>query len=181
MQYPRLIRARAFKTLLLVFYLVILFQSAFSEAGSKKPEEFPGCSFLKEVDFQKLLSDWQFRDSSEKCEAPLFIDDLRCVDFLKRGRPQIITIGSTCFTGTAGPDIHAVFELVDKKLKELPVEESKTFNGKPIFESLRGNRNFRFQVEGDGLISQWHSREGGSLRIKYRWDGKMFKIVEVVQ
>lgn len=93
-------------------------------------------------------------------------------DFDRDGREEAILIGWTCYTGTAGPDIHAVYSSgpngmpVELSFDErdsgaavrgepLPPELGEvTIQGLPL--PLVGNRNFDLFVEGDLLCAEHH-------------------------
>jgi len=93
-------------------------------------------------------------------------------DFDRDGREEAILIGWTCHTGTAGPDIHAVYTSGPNGLPvELPFDErlscgiapgeslspdleDVTIRGLPL--PLVGNRNFDLFVEGDLLCAEHH-------------------------
>jgi len=100
-------------------------------------------------------------------------------DFLKAGYEQAVVVASTCMTGTAGPDVHAVFTRdEDGEIRELNIEELKLPH-----TVLFGNSNSEFRI-GDGvLVEVFHdtSDRDDPLIVKYKWntEKRMFEIVSV--
>lgn len=107
-------------------------------------------------------------------ERPTAVDlsKLDFHDFDRDGREEAILIGSTCHTGTAGDDIHAVYTSGPNGLPvELPLDErdrGAAVRGEPLPTELDGvmlrglplpligNRNFDLFVEGDLLCAEHH-------------------------
>jgi uncharacterized protein YecT (DUF1311 family) len=99
-------------------------------------------------------------------------------DLTGDGRAEAIAVASTCNTGTAGPDVHAVFSRDSRgQIVELKIAEVDSKN----YEVLFGNRNSDFAVEAGLLIQSY--RDGTDreqpLVIKYKWNGRQFEVVSI--
>ena len=101
------------------------------------------------------------------------IANLEYFDFTGDGFPEAIVVASTCMTGTAGPDVHAVLtrnangRVVELKLP--PVDRRN-------YDVLFGNQNSTLTVKG-GLLVQTSTDTSGRyapLVIRYRWSGTAF-------
>ncbi|MCM2282647.1 MAG: hypothetical protein NDI61_12460 [Bdellovibrionaceae bacterium] len=91
-----------------------------------------------------------------------------------------LVVGSTCGTGTAGPDIHSVYVLENRKLKELPRDDHHgKWNGVDYFKRLEGNKNFEFTV-ADGLLQEiWYGKWGpDTVTLTFNWNGKKFVLID---
>jgi len=107
----------------------------------------------------------------------IHIDHLEYFDFMGTGQQQAVVVASTCNTGTAGPDVHAVYARNARgELVELPfLGEAGGFpppSNVPVF----GNPNYELTVENRRLIAKWRDsseRENPAVA-RYRWDGKQF-------
>jgi uncharacterized protein YecT (DUF1311 family) len=89
-------------------------------------------------------------------------------DFLGKGYNQAVVVGSTCMTGTAGPDVHSVFTRDEHgELKELAMEEPK-FAHRVLF----GNANSAFRIENGLLVDVYRdtSDRDDPVVLKYKWD-----------
>src|SRR5580765_8156814 len=78
-------------------------------------------------------------------------------------------------TGTAGPDIHAVYKRdADGKVVELPFLDARGDPPRkiPVF----GNANYGLAVENGELVARWRdsSDREAPLVVWYKWDGKKF-------
>lgn len=105
------------------------------------------------------------------CEAdePIYFWVFDQYDFLGKGFDQAVVVASTCMTGTAGPDVHAVFTRDENgELKEL-----KIVQGNPEHRVLFGNPNWTLRIENGLLVEKYHdtSDREDPLVIKYKWDG----------
>ena len=111
------------------------------------------------------------------------IDHLEYWDFMGDGYQEAIVVASTCMTGTAGPDVHAVYaRRPDGKLMELPFLDAK---GDPPHSSRNsvqlpvfGNPNYDLTVEKGKLVARWvdaSDREDPVIAY-YRWNGKGFTL-----
>src|SRR5579862_9076929 len=91
-------------------------------------------------------------------------------------------------TGTAGPDIHAVYTReAYGGLAELPfldgrgdppIDDSKVKDSKFKRTPVFGNPNYSLSVEGGKLVVRWRdaSDREGPVVILYKWDGKKFAV-----
>jgi uncharacterized protein YecT (DUF1311 family) len=124
--------------------------------------------------------------SNADCERAdeIHIDHLEYFDFAGDGQEQAVVVASTCMTGTAGPDIHAVYGRgADGKIFELPVAGPKTVEEMTpsIYGMLFGNRNWSLSVE-QGLLVESYSDTSDRPRplvIRYKWNGKEFAVNSV--
>jgi uncharacterized protein YecT (DUF1311 family) len=108
----------------------------------------------------------------------IHIDHLEYFDFIGNGQQEAVVVASTCSTGTAGPDVHAVYKRdADGKVIELPFLDAK---GDPSFSnretSVFGNPNYGLAVENGELVARWRdsSDREAPLVVWYKWDGKKF-------
>lgn len=102
------------------------------------------------------------------------------VDLLKLGYNQAVVVASTCMTGTAGPDVHAVYARNEEgEIEELPMEEVKLPHRRVLF----GNANSWYRIDGDTLVEVFvdSSEREYPLVVRYRWNAekKIFAIVGV--
>jgi len=122
------------------------------------------------------------RSDVEECEGlhQIHIDHLEYHDFIADGQQEAVVIASTCMTGTAGPDIHAVYKRdADGKVVELPFRHAE---GDPFFNRngwkipVFGNANYGLTVENGELVARWRdsSDREAPLVVWYKWDGKEF-------
>jgi uncharacterized protein YecT (DUF1311 family) len=102
------------------------------------------------------------------------IDSVARFDFTGDGSEEAVVVASTCMTGTAGPDVHAVLtraaggELVELILPEVDRES---------YDVLFGNRNFVLRVADGLLVAIFTDSTGRSpLAIRYRWSGTGFVV-----
>ncbi len=97
-------------------------------------------------------------------------------DFDHDGKNEIILIAATCWTGTAGPDVHTVLARGPNGLTEWPLPEP----AKSVYEkaSLQGNANYDLSLDNGNLIATWHdtSSRAAPLTITYHYNGKAFEI-----
>jgi uncharacterized protein YecT (DUF1311 family) len=122
----------------------------------------------------------------EACESldQIYINHLEYYDFLGDGQQEAVVVASTCMTGTAGPDIHAVYKRdADGTILELPFLDAK---GDPPFLArwntssipLFGNRNYGLTIEDGTLVARWmdSTDRDAPLVVWYKWDGKKFTV-----
>jgi uncharacterized protein YecT (DUF1311 family) len=100
-------------------------------------------------------------------------------DFLGKGYDQAVVVASTCMTGTAGPDVHAVYTRDEKgELKELAMQKLKLDH-----RVLFGNANSEFRIEDGVLVDAYRdtSDRDEPLVVKYKWNAakQMFEIASV--
>ncbi len=109
----------------------------------------------------------------------IYFSVLEQVDFLKKGYKQAVVVASTCMTGTAGPDIHAVYTRdAGGEIKELPMQEVKLPH-----TVLFGNSNSTFRI-GEGILVEVYgdtSERDDPLIVKFRWnvEKEIFEIIAV--
>lgn len=103
-------------------------------------------------------------------------------DLVGDGKTEAVVVAATCMTGTAGPDIHAVYERdATGKVVELPFHHAE---GDPFFNNdgpqlpVFGNRNYTFEIQNGQLAAKWGdtSDRENPLTIWYKWDGKAFVV-----
>jgi len=138
--------------------------SAFGQQG--KPE-------ISEGEIEKHFS------KSPECEG-FDINSLEYFDFTGDGHDEAIVVASTCATGTAGPDVHAVLSreasgsIVELRIPE-PTEKQQA--------SLFGRVFSELGVEDAQLVATYHDESGrdNPLVIRYRWNGrdKEFQVAAV--
>lgn len=112
------------------------------------------------------------------CEG-VDIDKLEYFDFLGDGDKEAVVVASTCATGTAGPDVHAVVRrqpdgsLIDLKVPE-PTDKQQA--------ALFGRIFYELNVQNGLLVETYHDESGrrDPLVIKCRWGAHdhEFQIVE---
>jgi len=109
----------------------------------------------------------------------IYFSMLEQADFLKKGYSQAVVVASTCMTGTAGPDIHAVYTRdAAGEIKELPMQEVKLPH-----TVLFGNSNSTFRI-GAGILVEVYSdtsEREDPLIVKYRWNAEkeIFGIIAI--
>jgi hypothetical protein len=117
-----------------------------------------------------------------ECESldQIHIGHLEYYGFIEDGQEEAVVIASTCMTGTAGPDVHAVYKRDgDGKVVELPfrhVEGDPFFNCSGWKIPVFGNPNYELAVENGGLVARRSdaSDREAPLVVWYKWDGKKF-------
>jgi hypothetical protein len=112
-------------------------------------------------------------------ECEIYIDSLEYFDFTGDGIDEAVLVASTCVTGTAGPDIHAVFtRQPDGSLAELKIHAPTENLG-----DLLGRVFYDLNVKDGLLVQTFHDTSGREkpLVIKFRWNGreKEFQAVDV--
>lgn len=93
-------------------------------------------------------------------------------DLIGDGIGQAVVVASTCNTGTAGPDVHAVFaRQPDQSLAELKIEDASQ---RPASEIgvLLGRVFYDLSVANGLLVETFHDTSGRTdpLVIKFRWN-----------
>ena len=107
------------------------------------------------------------------------IDSLEYFDFMGDGNEEAIVVASTCATGTAGPDVHAVVRRQPGgALAELKIPEPSDRQ----YSSLFGRIFYELRVKDGLLIETYHDESGRTdpLVIKCRWSANddAFQIAE---
>jgi len=119
----------------------------------------------------------------DECESldEIHLDHIEYFDFVRDGQQEAVVVASTCMTGTAGPDIHAVYKRdIDGKIVELPFLDER---GDPPFPDRKGwripvfgNSNYDLSVGEGELIVRFGdtSDRGNPVVAWYKWDNKKF-------
>jgi uncharacterized protein YecT (DUF1311 family) len=119
----------------------------------------------------------------DECQSlnEIHINHLEYFDFIGDGQQEAVVIASTCMTGTAGPDIHAVYRRdAEGKIVELPFldhhGDPPLPNGKGWRAWIFGNANYALTVESGKLMLRWGdtSHRENPVVAWYKWDGKKF-------
>lgn len=126
------------------------------------------------AEIKQVINEYSDCDNLDKIE----IDHLEYFDFLGDGRKEAVVVASTCMTGTAGPDVHAVYErdsdgkIVEHSLDQLDPVKPGSGLKLPVF----GNPNYGISVEDGHLVASWmdSSERKNPVIIRYKWDGKNF-------
>ena len=168
--------------MLLKISVLVLFTVLFGGFGNllNLPQQEPA-NKISEVEIKAAINS---QSDAEECESldQIHIDHLEYHDFFGDGQQEAVVVASTCMTGTAGPDIHAVFHRgADAKVVVLPFRHAE---GDPFFNSngtkipVFGNRNYGFAVENGLLVARWKdsSDREAPLIVWYKWDGKQFAV-----
>jgi uncharacterized protein YecT (DUF1311 family) len=123
------------------------------------------------------------QSGEDECERldDIHIDHLEYFDFTGDGQQEAVVVASTCMTGTAGPDIHAVYKRdVDGRVVELPFLDARgdppLSNWNHLTIPVFGNPNFGLSVENGELVVRWRdtSDREAPLVVWCKWDGKKF-------
>ncbi|MBK7959749.1 MAG: hypothetical protein IPK04_00055 [Bdellovibrionales bacterium] len=130
---------------------------------------------IKDVKFEKFLN-------RIECTSDVNIES---ISFKKlNGLDDLVAliVGSTCMTGTAGPDIHAVYILENQYPKVMPFEDNKgIYGGIDYLAKLDGNRNSRYEVKDGQLQERWHDKWGTAfVTFTYKWNGKEFVVIDAM-
>jgi uncharacterized protein YecT (DUF1311 family) len=167
------------KPFLVFAVLGIMFQTA--------PTRHAGRISAEEI-VATLYQQSECNDPEVKLDAAhaISISHLEYYDLTGHGREEAIVVASTCMTGTAGPDVHAVFTRnVSGEVVELPFHREE---GQPGFSTLKrlpvfGNPNYTLRVEKGLLVASWmdSSDRENPLTIRYKWNGSAFVVDSVQQ
>jgi uncharacterized protein YecT (DUF1311 family) len=116
--------------------------------------------------------------SNPDCQG-VDINSLEYFDFAGDGNEDAVVVASTCATGTAGPDVHAVLRRQpDGSLVELKVPEPT----EKQYAALFGRLFYTLKVKDGLLLETYHDESGRTdpLVIRCRWNArdKEFQIVE---
>jgi hypothetical protein len=107
--------------------------------------------------------------SKADCEG-VNINHLEYFDFTGDGQDEAVVLASTCATGSAGPDVHAVVtRQPDGSLADLEIPDLSEKQQNALF----GGIFYEISVK-DGLLVETYHDESGRLNplvIKYRWEG----------
>lgn len=105
----------------------------------------------------------QYLDCLDKSKARNAVVNLTITyhDFAGDGVEEAMVVGTSCHSGTAGPDIHSVYRLnTTSRLRELKIGDDQTFQGNSIYSDLIGNRNFTFEVVDGDLCEAFTDSSG---------------------
>jgi uncharacterized protein YecT (DUF1311 family) len=136
----------------------------------------------KKITEAEIKSAINSRSDVDECESldEIHIVHLEYHDFIGDGQQEAVVIASTCMTGTAGPDIHAVYKRdADGKVVELPFRHAEGdlfFNRSGWKVPVFGNANYGLAVENGELVARWSdsSDREAPLVVWYKWDAKKF-------
>jgi len=119
---------------------------------------------------------------------PVYLESVQYCDVDGDGIEEAIVTGSSCVSGTGGPDIHDVLKLnTDGTVSNItPREASRsgdTFNGLPISDHLVGNRNYDISFKKGLLyyIFRDASKRPEPLVLKFKWAKGQFRLIEVIK
>jgi len=139
----------------------------------------------KKITEAEIKSSVNNQAGADECESldQIHVDHLEYYDLIGDGQQEAIVVASTCMTGTAGPDVHAVYKRgADGKIVELPFLNAK---GDPPFSEqskeripVFGNANYTLRIENGKLIARWgdSSDRKEPAVIWYKWDGAKFVV-----
>lgn len=139
---------------------------------------------VRDFDFNAYLTK-KYSDCLKYSKWAVIIDSINYYDFGGDGSDEAVLTASSCLTGTAGPDIHAVYKLgQDGTVRELPINDNGgRFQGSPIYNYLVGNRNYSFGHHGGILLEIFHDGSGQPfpLTLSFKWSGREFDLVDVAK
>lgn len=150
-------------------FLVLIGCAAASAQRNAAPE-------ITSAEIKQVINEYSDCDSLDQ----IAIDHLEYFDLFGDARKEAIVVASTCMTGTAGPDVHAVYERdADGKVVEHSLDQVDPVKGGsavklPVF----GNPNYGIAVENGQLVARWMdtSERENPLIIWYKWNGKQFEM-----
>ena len=157
-------RSYIFPALLLIVFVL----AGAAAAQSKAPR-------ISEEELKKVIK--QDADCDDAHKDRLDISHLEYYDFNGDGIDEAVIVASTCMTGTAGPDVHAVYTRdAAGTVVELPVPEIDEPRGPQM--PLFGNANYTLKVEQGQLVARWGdtSERENPLVVWFRWNGKGFEV-----
>jgi hypothetical protein len=137
---------------------------------------------MRDFDFEAYFAA-KYPDCLEGRERALRVFGLTYHDFDRDGRDEAILVAGTCYAGTGGPDIHAVYRLDQTgALREIAVDPSPGaahVSGVPL--GLIGNRNFVFKVKNDRLCEEWSDGSGRPVPMErcYRYEQGIFRLKQI--
>jgi uncharacterized protein YecT (DUF1311 family) len=145
---------------------ILLFLAPLLSLAQRRPPQ------ISEDEIKKHFS------KSPDCEG-VDIDNLEYFDFDGDGNDEAVVVASTCATGTAGPDVHAVVRRQpDGSLIELKVPEPTAKQQAALF----GRVFYELKVHNGILVEAYHDESGRTdpLVIRLRWNAhdREFQIVE---
>ena len=124
----------------------------------------------------------QVINENSDCESldQIAIDHLEYFDFEGNGHKAAVVVASTCMTGTAGPDVHAVYmRNGEGKVVEYYLDgQDPVIGSSSLSLPLFGNPNYGIAVEKGQLVARWMdaSDRKDPLIIWYKWNGQKFVV-----
>jgi metal-dependent amidase/aminoacylase/carboxypeptidase family protein len=163
------------------FLAFVCLVGAVAEAGRLDPREFDLTDYFNHHPLYSECLEYGERKQAVRLET------VEYHDFDGDGTEEIIVRGYSCFTGTAGADIHAVYRLdSSQKLVELEIDDNGgRFQGQSLYEQLVGNRNFILYANDAGeLVEEFHDRSArpdwqSPLALYFSWNGEKFILSRV--
>ena len=148
---------------------------------------------IHDVNFEVFFENIVYKEelASDVCmtyQKPIYIYSVKYYDFDGDGKEEAIVRASSCFTGTAGPDINGVYKLSPSgQVVELRVNDNcGVYNGKKLYEDSW--KDYGYDVKNNKLINIrpiYKNSDanccpsGGAREITYEWNGKEFVISKV--
>jgi uncharacterized protein YecT (DUF1311 family) len=131
---------------------------------------------ITQAEIKKVINEYSQCDSLDQ----IAIDLVEYFDLFGDGRKEAVVVASTCMTGTAGPDVHAIYgrdekgEVVEHSLDDREPVVGPGGSKLPVF----GNPNYGIAVEDGVLVARWmdSSDRENPVIIWYKWDGKAFVV-----
>src|SRR5262250_1432495 len=123
--------------------LVCLVEPAITQSNSSEE--------ITPAAIKQLINQYAECDDLDQIE----VNHLEYFDFQGEGHNQAVVVASTCMTGTAGADVHAVYERDAKgKLVEHSLDEiGPVFGPNSVKLPVFGNRNYGIAVEDGQLVA----------------------------
>ncbi len=89
---------------------------------------------IRHFDFNAYLTQ-QYADCLKSLSSAIDITSIDYYDFTGNGREEALVTASSCYAGTAGPDIHRVYKLDEAgTIRKLTINDNKgVFKGKPVY------------------------------------------------
>ena len=149
--------------------IVVCLSCSPGSVAQKKP-----VANITEKDIKRVINEHSDCSSLDQ----IAIDHLEYFELFGDASKQAIVVASTCMTGTAGPDVHAVFarnasgNIVEHSLDRAAFVFGPDTPKLPVF----GNPNYGIAVKNGRLVGRWVDASGrkNPLIIWYKWDGKKF-------
>jgi len=168
-----------------VLGLAAMLFGAYGISRNVSQEKPPGK--ITEAEIKRFINSQSDVDECESLDQ-IHLDHVEYFDFMGGGQQEAVVVASTCMTGTAGPDVHAVYGRgADGKLVELPFLNAK--GDPPISNSggndeklpVFGNPNYSLKAEKGKLVARWgdSSDREEPLVAWYKWDGTKFVVDHV--
>jgi hypothetical protein len=128
--------------------------------------------------------------TGERAKEPVCIESVQFCDVDGDGLEEAIVNGSSCVSGTGGPDIHQVLKFkADGTIINISPPEQKsmgapdTFNGQPIFDCLIGGINHDISFK-NGILYRIYRDSSGKpepLILQFKWINGKFKLINVIK